>query len=136
MELIAVYGTLRKGAYNYKVLKRLKPKFVGSGKTKEFYLLIVKNSLPFAIPCDLVPLDYVDLCNNLVVEVYQISEKSLEVLDKFEEHPYVYERKKVEIVLDSTGEVVTAWLYEHFRFDNTGFIIQSGDYLEIYRLLI
>ncbi len=134
MEVIAVYGTLRKGAYNYKFLKKFNPIFIGKGKTKDFYLLMIKNSLPFAIPCALVPIDYKDLCNNLVVEVYEISEEALSFLDEFEEHPYVYVRRKKDIIFEKTGRVISAWLYEYPKFDKNGLIIQSGDYLEIEKI--
>ena len=40
--VIAVYGTLRKGAYNYKFLKKVNPKFIGKGKDKINILILTK----------------------------------------------------------------------------------------------
>lgn len=99
--LVAVYGTLKKGNSNY--YKYLSDsKFVSSGKTEDKYPLIVKG-LPYLI-------EEKGIGHNVKVDVFKVSDSALQRLDQLEGHPSWYCRKQVPIVLKSK-KVVMCWVY-------------------------
>lgn len=98
--LIAVYGTLKKGYNNYNTYLTTS-KFIGGGKTQDKYPLIV-SGLPYMI----------DECGkgyNVAVDVFKVSQPVLDRLDKLEGHPTWYKRKQIPVVVN--GKTLTCWLY-------------------------
>ncbi|MDD5007773.1 MAG: gamma-glutamylcyclotransferase [Syntrophorhabdaceae bacterium] len=87
-----VYGTLRKGQANHGLLKDAR--FLGNAKTREKYGLYV---LPHGVP-------YATYNGTQLVavsgEVYSVDKVTLEAVDHFEGHPYVYMRREVPVVLE------------------------------------
>lgn len=91
---VFVYGTLKTGEPNYKVLSETdgEYRFISSGTTVEKFPLVVgtKYNIPFL-------LDDAGNGNNIEGEMYEVCEKKLKVLDELEAYPTLYDRKKVEV---------------------------------------
>lgn len=105
-ELVAVYGTLKQGYGNHRLLE--KEEFVGYGTTVESYCM----------KCFGVPMVF-DTEENRVgpvaVEVYSVTQEQLTgPLDRLEGHPTFYCRKRVSIRIGN--ETKKCWLY----FGNSG----------------
>lgn len=107
--VVAVYGTLKRGLGNHHYIED--SKYVGKGKTKDKYPLVV-SGLPYLI-------EEKDKGHHVEVEVYKVDDDTLRRLDSLEGHPNWYERKKVDIKLN-TGTVVKAWIYFNKRERSAG----------------
>ena len=99
--LVAVYGTLKKGYNNYHSYLT-SSKFVGSGKTLNKYPLLIQG-LPYMV-------DKVGVGHNVEVDVFKVSDSVLENLDRLEGHPQWYKRKEIFIKMKS-GKTLKCWLY-------------------------
>lgn len=100
--LIAVYGTLRKGYGNHSYLSGAK--FIGSGQTFDKYRM-TGAGIPF-----LLQGKNVEGSNNVRVEVYSVDDWKLKSIDRLEGHPTWYKREKIGIRLDN-GIVIGAESY-------------------------
>lgn len=114
-----VYGTLRSGAYNHRVMKELGGILESAAKTASKYAMYVGQGLPFVTDAEQL--------SHIHGEVYEISPEALARLDRFESHPKWYTRKMVAVVKEN-GEPTTAWLY--FNANPQGVLVQSGDYMK------
>ena len=97
-----VYGTLRKGQANHGLLKDAR--FLGNAKTEDRYgLYVLPHGVPYAAHngTQLVAVSG---------EVYSVDKVTLEAVDHFEGHPYVYMRREVPVVLEC-GIAKNAWMY-------------------------
>jgi gamma-glutamylcyclotransferase (GGCT)/AIG2-like uncharacterized protein YtfP len=112
--LVFVYGTLKKGFPNHFFLKRAT--FVGAARTVDSYALYL-DEYPGVYPDDAV-------CP-VSGEVYAVDEAMLERLDALEDHPVLYRREQIGVLLDS-GETVRAWIY--FYPHKSGCLIASGEF--------
>ena len=99
-KMVAVYGTLKQGKSNHRLLKGVP--FIGAGKTKDKYPMVVRG-LPYLY-------DEKGVGHNVNVEVYECDGVDMNALDSLEGHPTFYERRKTDIVLDD-GEVMNVWIY-------------------------
>lgn len=99
--LVAVYGTLRKGFHNHKLLRH--SNCLGSGQTIEQYAMVC-TGIPYVLP------GHREDGYNIHVEVYAVDDSVLASLDRLENHPDWYQRAKTKISLDN-GLVADAWLY-------------------------
>ena len=106
MELLAVYGTLKRGCGNHKYLSN--SRFVGAGVTLDKFVLVV-SFIPYCVPIDLAG-EMGKYASQIRVEVYEISKEKLEEIDELEGHPFWYKREKVKVRLED-GEIVDAWFY-------------------------
>lgn len=98
--LVAVYGTLKKGYNNY--FSYLKTSsFLGSGKTQERYPLVI-NGLPYLV-------DQKGKGHNVEVDVFKVNDSVLDRLDRLEGHPVWYKRKQVPVKVN--GKLVKCWVY-------------------------
>lgn len=97
--LVFTYGTLKKGEPNCGVLKPQKNKFVGSGRTKMKYPLVVATR--HNIPC-LLELEGTGF--NVSGEVYLVDDEMLRELDDFEEAPDVYQRIETDIEMTHVSD--------------------------------
>lgn len=100
--LIMVYGTLKKGYWNNRLLSGAE--FVGEALTKKTYTMH-GHGVPFINPDrDGLPVKG---------EVYRIDEKRhLPDLDRLEGHPNTYTRTTIDAQLLSNGEEVLVDIYE------------------------
>ena len=100
-ELVFVYGTLRRGCSNARFLANTE--FVGYGSTVDSYSLYADrdSGLPCVVERPLTA---------IVGELYRVSSALLlGPLDALEEHPEVYRRKLVPVVVN--GFEYAAWMY-------------------------
>lgn len=117
MERVFVYGTLRKGLWNNRLLRHATP-WDGLWKTV----------LPYQMTADGIP--YLDRERwnadgiHAVGEVYTVSIQDMEVLDRLEGHPRWYRREKVFVTRALRQEL--AWVYFCSRPDLP--VVESGDF--------
>lgn len=106
MELLAVYGNLRKGLSNHGVLAS--STFIGTGATMNRYTFYV-NGLPFLAK------DISEDSLGAYVEVYKVDRKTLFDIDVLAGHPRLSIREKVIICFDDNpmANECLAWTYFH-----------------------
>ncbi|WP_457563213.1 gamma-glutamylcyclotransferase family protein [Caminibacter pacificus] len=99
--IVFVYGSLKRGKRLHSYLKNAK--FLGEGVTCRPYPLIVSKSgwYPYLIEKN--------GGYKIKGEVYKITPKLLKILDKIEESPNYYYRKKICVKIN--GKTVKAWTY-------------------------
>jgi gamma-glutamylcyclotransferase (GGCT)/AIG2-like uncharacterized protein YtfP len=115
-EHIFVYGTLRRGSWNNRLLHDAE--FMGSARTRGSYALYV-DGLPYVVREPEV--------SAIAGEVYALPARFLPRLDALEGHPDLYQRERIAYRLDD-GRVGEAWLYFYPRPE--GALVPSGDYFE------
>lgn len=94
-DLVFVYGTLKTNQPNHYMMEDIEngsAQLIGHGKTVECYPLIVASryNVPFV-------LNACGIGHQINGEIYSVNEKMLQTLDKFENHPNVYERQQTKI---------------------------------------
>ncbi len=103
--LVAVYGTLKKGLSNYhRYLNQ--STFVGAGETSERYPLNI-SGLPYLYKEEGVG-------HNVEVDVFRVSNSILTSLDGLEGHPNWYKREKVEVTIRLANGMLglaNCWVY-------------------------
>ena len=114
MEVVFVYGTLRMGYSNHRLI--IDCRFIDEGRTVKEYAMYA-NGIPYVSETEQV--------SQIYGELYLVSSKILFNLDMLEGHPSWYKRKKVPIETFS-GKIYNAWLY--FNETKTNNLIKSGDY--------
>ena len=117
--LIAVYGTLRQGFGNNRLLNGCR--MVGSGWTDQKFQLTA-SGIPFVHPKKKV--------SKIRVEIFEIPEDRMDSIDGLEGHPTWYKRVLIPITLDNE-KPVEAELYFNIQEGST--LIESGDYKEYRR---
>tara|TARA_R110000823_G_scaffold302442_1_gene423654 strand:- start:1117 stop:2196 length:1080 start_codon:yes stop_codon:yes gene_type:complete len=98
--LVAVYGTLKKGYSNYYSYLD-KATHIGTGFTKDKYPLIV-NGLPYLI-------NKKGVGHNVDVDVFKVSDVQMDKLDALEGHPQWYRRVQIPIVVND--KTISCWVY-------------------------
>lgn len=107
--LVAVYGTLKKGYSNYNHYLT-SSKHVGKGTTKDRYPLVIKG-LPYLI-------ENKGYGFNVEVDVFKVSSSVLANLDRLEGHPNWYRRKQIPIKVGK--KELTCWIYFNIRETGKG----------------
>jgi gamma-glutamylaminecyclotransferase len=113
--LVFVYGTLLRGLSNHALLSQAR--FLGTATTKESYALYV-DYYPKVIRNEAV--------STIAGELYLVDGPTLARLDDLEDHPFMYRREQVPVIMDD-GEEVQAWLY--FYPQPGGYLLEGGDLL-------
>jgi gamma-glutamylaminecyclotransferase len=98
--LVAVYGTLKKGYSNYWSYLASST-HVGSGKTKDKYPLLV-DTLPYLV-------NKRGTGHNVEVDVFSVSDETFDRLDRLERHPKWYRREQIDIKMK--GKTIKCWIY-------------------------
>lgn len=93
-ERVAVYGSLRAGMGNHRLLENAK--LVAATKTKPEFKMISVGAFPAVFDGD----------DAVVVEVYDVDDYTMQRLDWLEGYPAFYNRKKVKL---ENG--MEAWIY-------------------------
>lgn len=118
--LVFVYGTLKKGFSNHRLLSGAE--FVEAAQTLEKFAMY-STGTPIVLKEEAV--------SPIFGELYRVDEKILAALDSLEGHPDWYRREQVEVLVDD-GErgtrVETAWLY--FSLDKRGTLVPSGKFVK------
>ncbi len=111
--LVAVYGTLKRGEGNYHLLRSAR--YLGRGKTAEKFPLVV-SGLPYL---------YKESGKgyNVEVDVFKVSDQRLARLDQLESHPHWYKREQVNIVVK--GKQLKCWVYFMTEPRRTGYPLQE-----------
>jgi gamma-glutamylaminecyclotransferase len=107
--LVAVYGTLKKGYSNYHSYLT-GSKHLGKGETKDKYPLVI-NGLPYLI-------EDKGKGHNVEVDVFKVSGGVMAHLDRLEGHPNWYRRKQIEIKMKD--KTLTCWIYFNIRETGKG----------------
>lgn len=113
-DLVAVYGTLRKGMGNHHLLRSAE--FLGTQITSPAWKMY-SCGCPVIISGD----------SSIVIEVYKVSQNNLKVLDSLEGYPDLYNRKRIHT---NWGD---AWIYFMNKSDIIEYkssIIPDGDYVK------
>lgn len=119
-QLVFVYGTLKKGFSNHRLLA--KSKLLGRAQTVGKYAMY-STGVPIVVKDESV--------SPIIGELYRIDEITLVYLDSLEGHPDWYRREEVDILLDTDGDrqmIEKAWIY--FNRDKRGSLVASGEYLK------
>ena len=114
-QLVAVYGTLKRGYGNHRWAEADGAEFVSEGHTdKRFWMF----DGPFPRVID-------NGSDGIAVEVFKIPDKPIN-MDMLEGHPSHFKRELVEVYLRSTKEKQEAWMYL-YQYPTEGMtLIQSG----------
>lgn len=113
-EIVAVYGSLRQGEGSHHYLTD--SEYLGLGWTQNHYVLYA-TAYP-AVVAD-------EAAYPIRVACHTVSPELLQQLDDYEEHPVLYCRRQVPVVLDQ-GSVLQAWLY--FYPQPEGRRLPTGDW--------
>ncbi len=98
--LVAVYGTLKKGYSNYWNYLTTST-YLGSGSTQDRYPLVI-NGLPYLV-------DKKGTGHNVEVDVFKVNDAVMDKLDRLEGHPNWYVRKQVPVKVN--GKLIKCWVY-------------------------
>lgn len=94
---IFCYGTLQKDKHNHFLMERAT--FLGEHHTGKGYTLrVLDNGLPVLLHDGVGP--------GCFGELYEVDAELLKLLDKFEGHPYMYERMGIEVFDTEVGVFV------------------------------
>ena len=110
--LLFVYGTLKRGNGNYRVIQSRDGVFVAPAATKEKFLL--NDGFPFVWarpdPCSEATERHLGRVRG---DLFRVSDEGLEACDRLEGHPHSYCRTpiQVEYLQDGVTKEVTAGIY-------------------------
>jgi gamma-glutamylaminecyclotransferase len=114
-QYLFVYGTLRRGCGNNRVMPR-DAKFQAEVRTRPGYALYDSG-----LPCMVKDAP----AHSVLGELYEISRESLRMLDRFEGHPTFYRREAIEV----EGWISPVWAYLRADGgDKHGELVASGDW--------
>lgn len=99
--LVAVYGTLKRGFHNNRLLEEYGAEFMGPVKTVQPYKLVV-DGLPYLLPQPGVGFQ-------VKCELFRVNQECLARLDQLESHPNFYRRQEVNVT--NSVEMFSAWVY-------------------------
>ena len=96
LQLVFVYGTLKKGGGNHYLLKG--SKYLGEGHTKGYYCWL-KRGGSFPVVMDRPMGASSELAGKIKGEVYAVDLATLAALDRLESNGNMYHRRKVQVSL-------------------------------------
>jgi gamma-glutamylcyclotransferase (GGCT)/AIG2-like uncharacterized protein YtfP len=102
---VFVYGTLKANGRNHELLRT--SKLLGTGVTAGNYAMIGKD-MPFPYLLSSMSPDEGGL--QILGEVYECNEATMELLDSLEGVPYHYIKKQISVLVDSKYEIVTTYM--------------------------
>lgn len=114
--LMAVYGSLRKGLHNHQCLYGAE--YLGEGVVKGFGMYSLGQYPALSREGKHTP---------VVVELYEVTDKIFSRVDNLEGYPHYYTRKLCPINI--MGETVPAWVY-YINEPLTDDFVESGDWKE------
>lgn len=112
-----VYGTLRRRKSNTYILKN--ERYIGEAETVKKYAMY-----DFGLPA---VIKYLEI-SKIKGDLYCVSNKKLEFIDRFEGHPFFYKREIIDIRVMGNKEIQQAYIY--FYPHKEGTLIKKGDWYE------
>ena len=121
-QLIAVYGTLKQGGSNQRVLEADNGTFVGKGTTVMKFTMFGGRGFPRVIYNG-------PETSKIHVEVFEMD--GLDNMDMLEGHPNFFRRREIDVLFED-GTQKTAWMYFHPDIDpdQHADMIQADGYWE------
>tara|TARA_Y100001938_G_C8056410_1_gene414624 strand:+ start:1095 stop:1451 length:357 start_codon:yes stop_codon:yes gene_type:complete len=113
---VFVYGTLKQGRGNHRLLKS--STYVGEGITKKKYIMF-KLGIPYV--------SEKQEHSNIQGEIYKVTPSVMRKLDLLEGHPNWYYRKVVDIVLND-GKEKSAYIYFNNSMNGSSLVVNNGVY--------
>jgi gamma-glutamylcyclotransferase (GGCT)/AIG2-like uncharacterized protein YtfP len=112
---VFVYGTLKRGHGNNRILANTDSKFIGTTKTDPKYTMVTLGSFPGVVQEGVTPIQG---------EVWEVDERTLEgPLDMLEGYPSFYDR---EITPTEFGD---AWIYYlSSRWHRDSPVVEGGEW--------
>lgn len=98
---VGVYGTLKQGHGNHRLLAHVPVTATGFVRGHRLY----EAGIPFLVDDDTSEYD-------VLVEIYDVDDDTLQSLDWLEGHPTCYCRKELEVFLED-GTSTECWIYEY-----------------------
>ena len=115
--IVAVYGSLKQGLGNHRLLEHSSASFLGKHQTKPEYTMLHLGGFPGLVKAGETPIQ---------CELYSVDEDTMQRLDLLEGYPRFYDREQIET------EHGDAWIY--FLADGTGYgrrrVVESGNWGE------
>lgn len=111
--LVFVYGTLKRGFHNQRVMHAGDHSFVGEGVTVDRYLFTA-SGIPFVHPVSEHMAAHPRIARLLCRvkgELWEMDDAALAACDRLEGHPEFYERTPCHVVVD--GKTLEAGIYLH-----------------------
>ena len=122
--LVFVYGTLRKGFHNNRLLANSHFEGIGSAYGVKLY------------NAGLYPAALIDPKSALVGEIYEVDDNTLARLDMLEGVPHLYRRETVDCDLDDDSDAeLQAYIYIWSQPVDRLSPVPGGDYLKQYNLI-
>lgn len=118
---VALYGTLRRGGSNFRLLDNPESKYITTGTVAGFRMHSL-GGFPGIIPDK--------EAKPIVAELFEVSDTVLKSLDRLEGHPNFYTRTSAELV-DKAGAKFPMEIYV-FNSNGRGMgpLIENGDWME------
>lgn len=118
--ILAVYGTLKRGHGNNRLLQS--SEFITQGLTTEKYAMYA-NGIPYVK--ETVPEDVPT--TNITVELFKVEMSDLPRIDQLEGHPNWYQRKQIDVTGDN-GDNYKAWIYFYPPSIGNAKLVANGIY--------
>jgi len=117
MDLVGVYGSLRKGLSNHFLLEN--SEYLGQVKTPPEWSLYDLGAFPALVPAGKTA---------VVVEVYRVTPETLVALDQLEDYPEWYQRQRLPTPYGD------CWIYYHPQQTNEHLtLVPDGDWMAYYQ---
>lgn len=103
--LVFVYGSLKSGFHNHRLLIDHKAESLGMARTLERHMLLKGNAFPFLLKRPAHA--------RVSGELYRVDDAGLVALDRLESHPRFYRRELTRTVtgMGKDGTIQIAWVY-------------------------
>lgn len=123
--IVAVYGSLRQGLGNHRLLENDGVNFLGNGETLSNATMISMGAFPAITQPSAEGGNY-----PIRVEVYEVDEPTFQSLERLEGYPTFYDREEVQVVM-SDKTTIKANIYFIARCDerNVSNILDHGDWV-------
>lgn len=120
VEFVFVYGTLKRGYVNHRVMEQANGVFLGDAKTSpSVFDLCDLGAFPAVVPGE----------HRIAGELYAVPDDGMTPLDRLEGFPRFYDRKLVSVDVMHPGDddvaQAVAWVY--FLHEPTGKVLESFD---------
>jgi len=119
-KLVAVYGTLKRGYGNHRVMEMDGGTFVAEALTVQPYKMYGGYGFPRVVD------ELRDDNIQVTVEVFECED--VKHMDRLEGHPHFFERKEIDVYVPGMDgeEVMTAWMYFHPPISNGNAELQAN----------